>query len=326
MLREERRRARLEQRTARKLCEADFLAGVSDETRQGALRIWRDGQPVSDTQQGVPREIDIPRLLSLSDKAATDIDADVRDLFAAGSSLGGARPKASVRDERGVLHMAKFPKADETTLEDIPAWEEVALTLARDAGLCVSESRLLRVTERPVLLVRRFDRAAERIPYMSGITAVQGKDGGEYSYLELVEFLEQSGEAPEEDIRELWQRILFSCAIGNTDDHMRNHGFLRTKKGWRLSPLFDVNPTAGDFDKSLSTAIDFDTKDAEPEVALSVCEHFRYSTQEARGVAQEMAVVLSRWREVARRNGITPASIDLMASCFESGIRKLKNM
>ena len=326
MLREERRRARGEQRAARTLFEHDYLAGVSDAARQGALRIWVAGSAVADAG-GVSREIRIPDLLHAADRAAADLDADVGDLVAAGSSLGGARPKASIMDEGGALNIAKFPKPDELPVEDVCAWEKTALDLAASSGIRVPESRLLRVGGRSVLLVRRFDREREcRIPYLSGLTAVQGKDGGRYSYLDLVSFIEEEGSAPDADIRELWRRILFSTALGNTDDHMRNHGFLREGEGWRLSPAFDVNPTPGDNPKFLRSTINFDDDEADPRVAMAACEWFRLSHEEAVAEAKAMASRLKRWRKAATANGISKASQDYMASCMESGVERLSSV
>jgi len=323
MLREERRRARDEGRAARTLFEHDYLAGVSDVARQGALRIWVAGSAVADVG-GVPREVRIPDLLRAADRAAADLDADVGDLVAAGSSLGGARPKASVIDEAGALNIAKFPKSDELPAEDVCAWEKTALDLAASSGIRVPESRLLRVGGRSVLLVRRFDReGGRRIPYLSGLTAVQGDDGGSYSYLDLVSFLEEEGGAPESDIRELWRRVLFSCSIGNVDDHMRNHGFLRDGAGWRLSPAFDVNPTPGDNPKYLRSSIDYDHDEADPRVAVAACEWFRMGHDDAVAEARAMASKLKRWRKIATANGISKASQDYMASCMESGVERL---
>jgi len=323
MLREERRRARDEGRAARTLFEHDYLAGVSDAARQGALRIWVAGSAVADVG-GVPREVRIPDLLRAADRAAADLDADVGDLVAAGSSLGGARPKASVIDEAGALNIAKFPKSDELPAEDVCAWEKTALDLAASSGIRVPESRLLRVGGRSVLLVRRFDReGGRRIPYLSGLTAVQGDDGGSYSYLDLVSFLEEEGGAPESDIRELWRRVLFSCSIGNVDDHMRNHGFLRDGAGWRLSPAFDVNPTPGDNPKYLRSSIDYDHDEADPRVAVAACEWFRMGHDDAVAEARAMASKLKRWRKIATANGISKASQDYMASCMESGVERL---
>ena len=251
-----------------------------------------------------------------------DVDADVRDLIAAGSSLGGARPKASVRDGMGRLCIAKFPKPSDT--DDVSAWEYVALQIARLAGICVPDFRLVRFGGRSILLLDRFDRSqAGRVPHISGLTAVQGRDGGSYSYLELVEFIEEHGSSPMYDLHELWKQMLLTCALGNTDNHLRNYGFLHDGKGWRLSPAFDVNPTQGDFDKSLSTAIDFDVRDADPRAAFDVREYFRLSAEEARHIASQTANVVARWKGLARKAGIDSRSVKEMSSCFECGERRL---
>jgi serine/threonine-protein kinase HipA len=327
MLRAERFAARAEGRAARSLFEGDMLCAVSDATRQGALRIWLDGVPVAPSESGVPREIGIPALLDSADKAARDMDADVRDLLAAGSSLGGARPKASVRNERGALCIAKFPKVDELLDEDVCAWEHVALQLAAKAGISVPATRLIRVAGRSVLLLERFDRNGDgRIPYLSGMSAIQGEDGGRHSYLDLVEFLEGEGAEPSDDLPELWRRVLFTCAIGNTDNHMRNYGFLRAGKGWRLSPSFDVNPTPGDGQKYLSTSLDYDENEASVEAAVGVAEYFRVSDAAARSTAARMAAAMKSWRKVARANGISQGSIGHMATCFEAGVASLERV
>ena len=173
----------------------------------------------------------------------------------------------------------------------------------------------------------RFDRDGDvRVPYLSGLSAVQGRDGGQYSYLELVEFLEEEGSCPQEDIRELWLRALFSCAVGNTDNHLRNYGFLHAGSGWRLSPVFDVNPTPGNEVKRLSTGLDFESFEAEPELAIAVSDYFRVSAREAKAMAATMAEALSFWDRLARLDGIPEASIENMRSCFESGIRKLRKL
>lgn len=327
LLRSERVRSREERRTPRSLFEEDMLVGVGDRARQGAIRIWAAGVALAEDGRGVPREVEIPALLAAADLAARDLDADVRDLVMAGSSLGGARPKASVIDERGTLCIAKFPRADESLVEDVCAWEYVALLLAEKAGIRTSVHRLMRIGGRAVLFMERFDRAAERrIPYLSGLTAVQGSDGGSYSYLELVDFIEEHGSSPDDDLRELWTRLLFSCAIGNVDDHMRNHGFLRDRAGWRLSPAFDINPTMGDQAKYLSCALDFDRRDADPRLALAVCEYFRLTKAQARAVAKRMARALEGWRGAAHAAGIAKTSQSAFASCFEAGIARLKDI
>lgn len=328
MLRAERRAARENRRTARSLWEGDYLVGVSDVARQGALRVWSEGVALAPDEVGVPRETDLPRLLAQADLAARDMDADVRDLLAAGSSLGGARPKASVVGEHGRLCIAKLPKADEGALEDVCAWEHVALVLARRCGIETPNARLVRLpkgqSERALLVLDRFDRkGTKRIPYLSGMSAVQGVDGGSYSYLELVDFLEWGGASPTKDIRQLWLRLLFSCAIGNTDDHMRNHGFLRSDEGWSLAPAFDVNPTEGDGEKYLSCAADFDERLAVPQTAIDVCEEFRTRRSDAVLAAKNMARELAAWRRVATADRISRGSISRMESCFEAAIERL---
>lgn len=139
-------------------------------------------------------------------------------------------------------------------------------------------------------------------------------------------FLEEEGSNPREDIPELWKRILFSCATGNTDDHMRNHGFLRERSGWRLSPVFDVNPTPGDNPKHLGSFIDFDCDDADPEVALAACEWYRVAEAEARAFVRALTSSLRHWRKVAASNGISKQSQQYMASCFEGAVEKLGGM
>lgn len=326
LLRAERNAAVQEHRTERMLFETDFLAEVNDATRQGALRIWgEEGAALSEPESGVPREVEIPALLDASDLASSDLDADVHDLIEAGSSLGGARPKASVTDGNGALCIAKFPKSDEDGIADAGAWERTMLLLMKSAGIVVPASRLLRIRGRSVLLMERFDRrGSARIPYISGMSAVQGNDGGTYTYLELAEFIEDSGSNPESDLPELWRRALFSCAAGNTDNHLRNYGFLHDGSGWRLSPAFDVNPTPGGGEKYLACALDFGRPEADARIALEVADYFRIGRAEAKRYVRRLAAVMKQWQSAARRQGISEASIGAMDSCFSRGIRNLE--
>lgn len=320
--RAEARVAAQDNRTPRTLFESDYLTGVSDTTRQGALRFWADEAPVAPQKTRVPKEVSIPALLGESYLLEEDENADVQDLFDAGSSLGGARPKASVVNEREALCIAKFPKKDESLVEDTCAWEFVALQLAKKAGINVPATKLLRIGGKAVLLSERFDRKQDtRVPYMSGLTAIQGKDGGQYSYLELVDFLEQYGSKPEADIKELWSRILFSCLIGNTDDHMRNHGFLWDGKGWRLSPAFDINPTPGNGYKFLRNTIDFDDASATVENALRAAENYRIEPDQASKRLGQMRGVLKSWTRVASAQGISKTSIGHMSGTFENALQ-----
>lgn len=326
LMRSERLAARNEGRTERTLFETDFLVGVSDETRQGALRLWNtNGTALAQSETGVPREVSIPSLLDASDRAAHDMDADVRDLVAAGSSLGGARPKASVRTADGRLCVAKFPKADEEPLAETEGWERVMLVLMAKCGITVPDSRLLRLSGRTVLLTGRFDRrGGQRIPYISGLTAIQGNDGGTYSYLELVDFIEAEGADPLLDLSQLWQRALFSCVVGNTDNHLRNYGFLREAGGWRLAPALDVNPTTGGGEKYLATTLDFDNAEASPRLALDVADCFRVGRDEAVAAGRRMLSVVQSWRKVARSEGIPEAAQAVMAGNLERGLSALE--
>lgn len=327
LLRAERSAARQESRAERTLFETDMLVGVSDRTRQGAIRLWdvTDGAPLSHGEEGVPREVSLPHLLDAADLSEKDLDADVRDLVAAGSSLGGARPKASVLGESGELLVAKFPKATEGGLDDVCAWEHVCLRLMADSGICVPSSRLVRIKGRSVLLLGRFDRrGGRRVPYISGLTAVQGDDGNRYSYLELAEYIEGEGAQPERDLRELWARALFSCVVGNTDNHLRNYGFLRNGPGWVLSPAFDVNPTPGGGEKYLATSLDFDRPEADARLAIEVAEYFRMDGRRQAECLGGMSRSLRRWAGYARADGISEASISRMRPSFERGIGSLE--
>ena len=236
MRRAERRYADREGRTPRTLWEIDYLLMVDDEARQGALRFAEAerGPFLADDAAAIPPLIELPRLLSAADHVAGDSDSDddLRLLLAPGSSLGGARPKASVRDRDGHLMVAKFPhKQDEV---DAVRWEAVALSLAAKAGIPVPAWRVEDVAGRPVLLLRRFDRpAGMRIPFLSAMSMLGAADNEMRSYLEFVDALRQHGAAPKEDMRALWRRIAFNILISNTDDHVRNHGFLYDgTRGW----------------------------------------------------------------------------------------------
>ena len=229
------------------LTEVDYLLGVSDLTRQGGLHVaLHPGGPFLAPDLEVPKLLELPALLHAADVVAGD-DTDesslaaVKLLLDAGSgSLGGARPKASVRDGERLL-IAKFPHRSDQW--NVMAWEKTALDLAEQAGISVPERRLVDLDGRSALLLRRFDRRGdERVGYASAMTMVSGHDGGSYDYLEVVDALTEHGDAVDADLVELWRRIAFSRLINNTDDHLRNHGFLRGRTGWALSPAFDINP------------------------------------------------------------------------------------
>jgi len=323
MRRAERRHAEREGQTPRTVREIDYLLMVDDEARQGALRFAeREGGPFL-AEHGptkIPPLIELPRLLSAAEHVLsdTDSDEDLRLLLAPGSSLGGARPKASVRDRDGHLAIAKFPnRGDEV---NTVVWEAVALTLAEKAGIPVPKWRLETVADRSVLLLRRFDRdEGTRVPFLSAMSMLDAKDNEARSYLEFVDILRQHGAAPKEDMHALWRRIVFSILISNTDDHLRNHGFLWAgPAGWRLSPAYDLNPVPTDIKpRVLTTAIDLDDGTASLKLALGVAGYFELTAGEAGQISAEVGKAVATWRKVAAKLGLTAVEIDRMESAFE---------
>jgi serine/threonine-protein kinase HipA len=323
MRRAERRRSEHAGQTARTVREIDYLLMVDDEARQGALRFAeREGGPflAEHGRRKIPPLIELPRLLSAAEHVLSDEDSDedLRLLLAPGSSLGGARPKASVRDRDGHLMIAKFPnKGDEV---NTVLWEAVALTLAANAGIPVPAWRLETIAGKPVLLLRRFDRElGNRVPFLSAMSMLDAKDNEMRSYMEFVDILRQQGAAPREDMHELWRRIVFSILISNTDDHLRNHGFLWVgAAGWRLSPAYDLNPVPIDIrPRILSTAIDLDDSTASLRLALQVAGYFELDERESRRIAAQVGAAVAKWRKVGVKLGLASAEIDRMASAFE---------
>jgi len=323
MRRAERRRAERVGETPRTLMEIDYLLGVDDEARQGALRFaTQEGGPFLAEHEAVriPPLIDLPQLLSAAEHVVgdTDSDEDLRLLLAPGSSLGGARPKASVRDRDGHLTIAKFPHKDDEI--NAVLWEGVALRLAAKSGIPVPDWRVEHVLNKPVLLLRRFDRVqGERIPFLSAMSMLGASDNESRSYLEFVDALRRYGASPVQDMHELWRRIVFNILISNTDDHLRNHAFLYTgPDGWRLAPAYDLNPVPTDIKpRVLTTAIDLDDGSASLDLAMSVVGYFELDENKAHAIAAEVGMAVRTWREEAARLGLTQAEIDRMASAFE---------
>jgi serine/threonine-protein kinase HipA len=322
MQRAERRLATREGRTVRTLLEVDYLLGVTDVSRLGALRFRKAGEDAfqSPTSVGVPGLIELGRLLQVTERILRDqeTDEDLQLIFAPGSSLGGARPKASVMDQHGHLAIAKFPKEnDEYSVE---LWEAVAFALARRAGIRTPEHELIRVAGKPVMLSRRFDRAErKRVPFLSGLSMMGLKDGERGSYPELVDVLTQHGARARDDARELYRRMNLNVLISNVDDHLRNHGFLWAgSDGWMLSPVYDLNPTPLDVrPRILTTNISLDEATCDLNLVLSVAEFFGLSPDEARTIAKEVATATVTWREAATAFGATQVEIRRMSSAFE---------
>ena len=323
MRRAEQRRARQAGETPRTLSEIDYLLRVDDEARLGALRFAvRDGGPFLAPAGGgrIPPLLELPRLLTAADRVSSDdeTDEDLRLLLAPGSSLGGVRPKALLRDRDGHFAIAKFPHRDDDI--DVVRWEAVALTLAARAGIEVPTWRLETVAGRPVLLSRRFDRSGgRRIPFLSAISMLGARDREAHSYLEFVDALRRYGAEPKRDRHALWRRIVFNVMIANLDDHLRNHGFLYSgPRGWRLAPAYDLNPVPADVKpRVLSTAIDLDDGTASLDTALQVAAYFELDHARARAIADEVGQAVSAWRRTARQQGITDDQIERMATAFE---------
>jgi serine/threonine-protein kinase HipA len=330
MQRMERRTAKREGRAARTLSEADYLLGVSDIARLGALRFRRPGQDSFQAplrEGGIPPFIQLPRLLQVTQRVLRDedTDEDLLLLFAPGSSLGGARPKASVADRGGHLAIAKFPRDDDDY--SIGAWEEVTLRLADSAGIRTARHRLERIAGKAILVSLRFDRDAGgcRIPFLSAMSMMNCIDGEHGSYPELVEAIRTHGSEADADAAELFRRMVFNILVSNVDDHLRNHGFLWTgTAGWRLSPAFDLNPVPVDVKAhGLSTNISLDEATCSIDLALENAGYFGLSLTDAAATVNAVSAATSLWRSTAAAVGIKAAEIERMESAFEHDELKL---
>jgi serine/threonine-protein kinase HipA len=330
MQRRENLRARHEGRRPRSLTEWDFLLGVHDETRLGALR-FRDpnsGRFIdSDNQFAAPPITSLRELQAASlefeshadEEEHPDYERWLTQLFAPGTSLGGARPKASIRDEAGVLCLAKFPSRQDR--QDVGAWELVAHRLAAKTGISVPQTRALRVPDSAytTFLAKRFDRTSDgrRLAFVSAMTLTQRNDGeAGASYLELVDLLQSQGSNTHEDCRELFRRVVFSILIHNTDDHLRNHGFFIAKPGITLSPAYDINPSNDR--NELSLAINEVDTTCDVSIALEAHADYGLSKPEADKIVARTTTAVASWRREAAELHIPKAEQDLMARAFES--------
>ncbi len=307
------------------LGEQHYLLGVNDAARMGALRYSTDGGKTflhSNEGAPIPPLIDLLRLHNISQKICKDTATpeELHMLLSPGSSLGGAWPKANVQDKTGALYIAKFsqPHQEYNTV----AWEAVALTLARMAGLRTPEFSIRHPQRRKtVFLSRRFDRShtGTRLPYISAMTLMQARDGETHSYSELAAHISQFAANPKADLRELWCRIALSIMLTNVDDHPRNHGFLRLEsKGWQLSPLFDVNPTP-EYVKGHTLSMDIADGDntASLELLHEQAVDFYIRPGETAALLRSIAQAVSQWRSVATGFGISTSEQNEMASAFE---------
>jgi len=309
------------------LYELDFLLGVHDHTRMGALRFKRDPKgPFLDNNQENPappmahiRALQQSALDYENDVDGKQADKWINTLIAPGSSLGGARPKANILDLEGHLCIAKFPSRSDTT--DKAAWEYLAWELGRNAGLDLPHCELIEVRgPYRTFLSRRFDRLGEeRIHFASAMT-MTGKNeepikDAAPSYLDIAEFLQYSGaEHIEQDLHQLWRRMAFNMAISNTDDHLRNHGFLLGREGWRLSPAYDINPSTDK--QGLALNVDTHNNALDFELAKSVGIYFQLNEDGMFRILEEVIASVRHWRDVAKKLGISRADQELMSPAF----------
>jgi serine/threonine-protein kinase HipA len=318
--REERRKARADGRAPHTLFESDYLLAVGDLARLGALRFTeKEGRPYLASQVNIPPLMELKELLGAAMRfdADDDNDADLKLLLAPGSSLGGARPKASIIDRDGHLTIAKFPKHDDTI--PVSPWEATALSLAAKAGIKTTDWRMETVAGRSVLLVRRFDRRdGQRIPFLSAMSMLGAADGDQHSYMEIADAIRQYGANAGEDCVQLWRRVIFNILISNSDDHLRNHGFLYGAGGWHLAPAYDLNPVPTDIKpRVLSTFIDEADGTASLDVALETASHYKLRPDMARNIIREVGAAVKGWRGTASGLGLSKNEIDRMASAFE---------
>ncbi len=308
------------------LYDIDYLLGVADESRMGALRfkLNADG-PFLDNNLLSPtppltsiRELQYAAEILELDEDSEAVKKWLAILIAPGSSLGGARPKANVVDEHGALWIAKFPSKGDTY--DKAAWEYLAYQLALKAGIQMAESRIERIAgQHHTFFTRRFDRQnGERIHFASAMTMTGNNEDtikdNPAGYLDIAEFIQFAGARNTIDLHQLWRRIVYNIAISNTDDHLRNHGFILTKDGWILSPAYDVNPS---IDKDgLALNIDTDNNALDFDLAKSVGGFFQLSDLSMDATINEVRNVISNWRKVAQEIGISRQEQEMMTSAF----------
>jgi serine/threonine-protein kinase HipA len=326
MNRRERLLAEQERRKPRKLYDSDYLLGVYDETRMGGIRFKLDKEGVflSDDQETAAPPWTSLRTLEEASRNFENDESGITEkwlnqLIKPGSSLGGARPKATVVDTQGQLWIAKFPSKNDES--DTGAWEKTVHDLARMCGLNVPESKLEKFSKLgSTFLVRRFDRdGKKRIHFASAMTLLGKTDGASAadgtSYLDIVAFIKANGANPKADLLELWKRIVFNMLVTNTDDHLRNHAFMLSKNGWVLSPLYDVNPVP--YGDELALLVDDEDNSISIDLAIGTAYRFGISAEEAKKIAESMCfIVRENWEKLAKKYGLSRGQIEYMRPAF----------
>lgn len=331
MQRRERLRAKEHSQSVRKLQESDYLLGVYDGNRMGALRFKTspDGPFLDNDKALATPPIATLRALEQaslgyekeSSEESREYKQWIRMLYSPGSSLGGARPKANVIDETGSLWIAKFPSHHDQT--DVGAWEYVVTSMAQDFGLRVPQIAVKRFSSRyHTFLTKRFDRLSldKRLYFASAMTLLGYVDGNDanddISYLEMLEFLQRYGGInQQDDLKELWKRVLFNVFISNCDDHLRNHGFILTPKGWELSPVYDLTPNSTG--TGLKLNIDETDNSLDIDLVLSTAPFYGISHDEAFRLVEQLKPIVASWRLRAEKLGITRCEQNIMEAAFK---------
>ena len=314
-------RAKDENRPRKTLIESDFLLGVYDESRMGALRIKTAPDGVfmdNDASLNIPPIASIGQLEQASLAFEAEDNRWLQMLVAPGSSLGGARPKANVRMEDGRLWIAKFPSRQDRY--DVGAWEAVAMTLAQQCGITVAPFVARRFSgQYRTFLTQRFDRNAmgQRLHFTSAMTMLGYRDGDTAgcSYLELADWISRHCCQVDENLRQMWRRMVFNIAISNCDDHLRNHGFLLGRNGWTLTPAYDLNPTP--YGQGLSLNINEYDNALDMGLALEIASYFGIGKQEAQSEIENIRSVVSNWEQVANRLHISREEWEQIRPAFQ---------
>ena len=325
LMRREQILAKEESRPVKKLTSYDYLLGIDDSTRMGALRFKTDDDNYlnADKNLSVPPVTDIRDLLLASEEIERSEERNMlpeakwlQQLINPGSSLGGARPKANVTDN-GNLYIAKFPSRKDNY--DVELWEHLCHLLAKEAGINVAETKLLNTGGKyHTLLSKRFDRQnSKRIHFASAMTMLGLSDGCDANtgngYLDIVDFIMQSCVNVESNLKELFRRVAFFIRIGNSDDHFRNHGFILTREGWTLSPAYDINPTTSDYQSLL---INRDSNESSLDLLLDASEDYMISRDAACSIINEVEEAVSTWRSIATRLRIPKNEMEMFADKF----------
>ncbi|CDN31910.1 HipA domain family protein [Mucinivorans hirudinis] len=315
-----------QKRPVRRLSSFDYLMGIDDHSRMGAFRFKEslDGEFINASNQ-----IKVPPLTTLRElmHACSEIEKSesknvlpekkwLNQLIFPGTSLGGARPKASVVDDKGTLYVAKFPSRNDDY--DVGLWEHFCHILAIKAGINAASSSVLKSDERfHTMLSKRFDRVdnGKRIHFASAMTLLGLNDGDNastgYGYLDIVDFIVRGCTRVEENLQELYRRVAFNIAVGNSDDHFRNHGFLLTAKGWTLSPAYDMNPT---LNNEQSLLINRSTNRSDLSILKSSCAQYMLEEQTATKIIEEVVDAMKDWRKIAAGLKIAKREIDMFAA------------